>query len=69
MTHTRPLQHATVLANLTEERARNARHDQRLSYVYRGMNFLQSIALIAFGVWCYTFRHQIQAFLMSTLAP
>ena len=58
----------TVLAMLLEERKRRTRHEHWRHWVDRGLSSAKTVAMIAFGFWCYTFRDQIQAVLLNFLS-
>ncbi len=55
----------TVLANLMEQRERRNRRQHRRYYIQRVFDCGKSIALLLFGVWCYTVRGEIQTLLVD----
>ncbi len=57
----------TVLANLMEKRQRFSRREHWRYQIQRVLNGAGRLVLIAFGIWCYTVRHQIQILLNDVL--
>ena len=62
-------QNMSILADLTVQREIRNRHEHWRYYIHRAMNAVRSVAMIAFGFWCYTYRSQLQSFLERALSP
>jgi hypothetical protein len=55
----------TVLAQLNAQRARNTLRESRNYSIRRALGWLRTITIIAFGVWCFMNKAQLQNMLFE----